>query len=102
VGTCLLHRLPQCAPQVHRDLPQQSRQLGLRREELRRLVGTADSDFGPKGPAQVSSVVSMPRQKVAGECTLVTPAKAGVQTKEEITGRECAAAHFLFSDVVET
>ena len=35
LGARLLHRLPQPAPEVRRDLPRQARELGLRGEELR-------------------------------------------------------------------
>lgn len=34
LGTCLLHRLPQPATEVHRNLPESSCQLGLCREEF--------------------------------------------------------------------
>ena len=50
VGACLLHRLPQCAPEVRRDLPQFARELGLRGEELRLIPASARSRAG-RAPA---------------------------------------------------
>jgi superoxide dismutase len=37
LGACVLHRLPERAPQLHQDVPRFAGQLGLRESELERL-----------------------------------------------------------------
>ena len=55
LGTCLLHRLPQCPSQVRRDLPRLAGQLGFRSPQLRltrrrREWTTWMRPDGPSGP----------------------------------------------------